>query len=61
MSLELCVTLVQARATERANNVESEVGRLTQEVHTRSNEGQGWHEVLQQAQEDLSAAQVCLT
>ena len=59
--LESGLFIVQAQMMERANTAEAEVGRLSQEVQTRSNEGQGWHQELQQAQQELSAAQVCLT
>ena len=55
--------LLQERAsqqTERANNAETEVARLQQEVQSRSSEGHGWQAELHQAQQDLLAAQVLL-
>lgn len=64
MPLQSCLTIVQARATqevERADTAEAEVGRLGQELQDKRSEGQGWELELQQAQENLLAARVCLT
>ena len=47
--------------TERANKAEAEVGRLEQEVQSRSSEGHGWQAELHQAQQDLLVAQVLVT
>lgn len=61
---EACVVILQAQAgqqTERANTAEAEVARLQQAVQTKSSEGRGWQQELQQAHLDLHAAQVSLT
>lgn len=53
--------MLQNRAqqeTERANAAEAVVSRLEQEAQTRNNEGRARQGELEQAQQDLSAAQV---
>lgn len=63
-AIESSLVLVQAfvsQETERANRAEAQVGRLEQEVQGRHIEGREWYQELQQAQQDLLAAQVLLT
>ena len=53
--------MVQAFAgqeTDRADSAEAQVASLSQQVQSRSSEGRAWFAQLQQAQQDLLAAQV---
>ena len=55
------LVVVQAHVgqqTERATSAEAQVASLNQEVRSRSSEGLAWFQQLQQAQQDLLAAQV---
>ena len=59
-----CAIAMQARAeqeTERANTAEAEVSRLQQELQSKSSKGRERQVQLEQAQHDLSAAQVSRT
>ena len=56
-----CLVMVQAFAgqeTDRADSAEAQVASLNEEVRSRSSEGRAWFQQLQQAQQDLLAAQV---